>query len=77
MEDGNYRQESVIYWEFTYIKEWCRLKFKIPAIGGGVSYGYRNIKCLQALAWWVTDLTQRSKIIDLYFLKTDILADTI
>ena len=43
----------------------------------GVSYGDRKIKCLQALAWWVTDLTLQGKIIDLNKFKTDILADAI
>ena len=42
-----------------------------------ISYGYRKIKCLQALSWWATDLTLRGKIIDLNHFKTDILADDI
>ena len=70
-------QESVLYWKFIDIKEWCQLKSKIPAIRGGLSYGYTKIKCLQALAWWVTDLTLRGKIIDINNFKTDILDDTI
>ena len=48
-------QESVLYWKFTDIKEWCQLKSKIPEIQGGVYDGDRNIKYLQALDWWVTD----------------------
>ena len=36
-----------------------------------------KIKCFQALAWWVTDLTLQGKIIDLDYFKTDILADAI
>ena len=50
---------------------------KIPASHGGISDGDRNIKCLQALSWWVKDLKLRGKIIDLNHLKTDIIADTI
>ena len=43
----------------------------------GISYGDGKIKCLQSLAWWVTDLTLRGKIIDLNNFKNDILADAI
>ena len=43
----------------------------------GVSYGDRKIKYLQALAWWVTDLTLRGKIIDLNHFKTGIISDSI
>ena len=50
---------------------------QIPASRGGVSDGYRKIKCLQALAWWVTDLMLWDKIIDLNKFKTDILAEDI
>ena len=46
-------------------------------IRGGLSYGDRKIECLQALSWWVTDLTLRSKIINLNNFRTDILDDTI
>ena len=49
----------------------------MPAIRGGVSYGDRKIKCLQALNWWVVDLTLWGKITDLNNFKTDIIADTI
>ena len=77
VDDGYDRQESVLYQKFTDIKEWCQLKSKIPASRGGVSYGDRNIDCLQALAWWATDLTLRSKIIDINNFKTDIFDDAI
>ena len=76
--DGVYdSQESVLYWKFTYIKECCQLKFKIPASRGGVSYGDRKINFLQALDLWVTDLTLRGKIIDINNFKTDIISDVI
>ena len=65
VDDRYDSQESVIYWKFTDIKEWCRLKSKIPARRCGLYYRDRKIKCLQELAWWVTDLTLRGKIIDL------------
>ena len=44
--DGYDIQESVLYWKFTDINEWCQLKSNIPAICGGLSYGDRRIKCL-------------------------------
>ena len=77
VDDGYDSQESVIYWKFIDIKEWCQLKARIPASCSGVYYGDSKIKCLQALAWWVTDLTLRGKIIDLNNFKTGILADAI
>ena len=46
-------------------------------IHGGISYGYRKINLLQALAWWVTDLMLWGKIIYLNNSKTDIIADSI
>ena len=77
VDNGYDSQESIIYWKFTDVKEWCQMKFKIPASLNGVSYGDRKINCLQALACWVTDLTLRGKIIDLNNFKADILADAI
>ena len=77
MGDGYDSQESVIYWKFTDITEWCKLKYNIHAIRSGVSYGDRRIKWLQALAWWLIDLTLRGNIIDLNNFKTDILSDSI
>ena len=44
VDNGYDIQESVLYWKFTDIKEWCQIKYKIPASRGGVSYGYRKIK---------------------------------
>ena len=76
--DGGYdRQESVLYWEFIDIKEWCHLKSNIPASCGGVSYWDRKINWFQVLSWWVTDLTLRDEIIDLNNFKTDIISGTI
>ena len=77
VDNGYDIQESFLYWKLTYIKEWCQIKSNIPASRGGVSYGDRKVKCLQALAWWVTDLTLQGKIIDLNNFKTDIIADEI
>ena len=77
VDDGYDSQEPVMYWKFTDIKEWYKLKAKIPAIHGGISYGDKKIICPQALSWWVMDLTLQGKIIDLNYFNTDIIADTI
>ena len=63
VDDGYDSQESVLCGKFKDIKEWCQLKSKIPTIRGGVSYGDRKIKCIQALAWWVKDLTLQGNIL--------------
>ena len=57
LDDGYDNQESVMYWKFTDIKEWCQLKSKIPTSCGGVSNGDRKVDFLQELAWWVTVLS--------------------
>ena len=44
---------------------------------GGVSFGYSKINFLQALSWWVMDLTLWVKRIDLNSFKSDFLSDTI
>ena len=77
VDDGYDSQESVLYWKFTDIKEWCQLKANTPAIRSGVSYGDRKINSLQALAWWVSDLTLQGKITDINKFNTDTLADAI
>ena len=77
VDDGYDSQEYILYWKFTDIKKWFQIKAKIPASCGGASYGYRKIKCLQALDWWVIHLTLRGKIIYLNKFKTDIIADAI
>ena len=57
VEDGYDTQEAVLFWKFTYVKQWCQLKSKIPVSRGCISYGDIKINFLQALVWWVTDLT--------------------
>ena len=63
VDDVYENQESVIYWKFTDFKEWCQLKSKIPASRGGVYYRDKKIKFLQALDWWVIDLTLLGKLL--------------
>ena len=77
MEDEYDSQDSVMYCKFTDMKELCKLKSKIHASRGGVSYGYRKMKFLQSLDCEVTDFMLRGKIIDLNNFNTDILADSI
>ena len=77
VEDGYDTQESVLYWKFKSIKEWCQLKCKIHVIRCGISFVDRKIKCLQALVWWVLDLTLRGKTVDLNYFNSDVLYDSI
>ena len=77
VEDRYDSQESVLYWKLTDIKYWFQLKAKISASRGEVSHVDRRIKFLQEMAWWVTNLTPQSKIIDLNSFKNDILDDAI
>ena len=77
VDNGFYNQESVMYWKFTNIKEWCQLKSKIPASCGEVNYENRKIECLQSLDCCLTGFMLRGKIIDLNSFKTDILSDAI
>ena len=44
---------------------------------GGISFGYIKINFLQALAWWVTDLTLQGKNVDLNNFKSDALSNVI
>ena len=44
VDDGYDSQDSVLYWESAYIKEWCHPKSNILASLGGVCYGDRKIK---------------------------------
>ena len=44
---------------------------------GGMYFGDRNIKCLQEMSWWVTDLTLQGKNIYLNNFKCDVMSDAI
>ena len=52
---------TIIHWKYSEICDWCKTNYKLKTTRGGASNGYRKIKCLQALAWWATDLTLRDK----------------
>ena len=57
MEDRYDTKNTVIYWKLSDIRDWCQLKENIPMINGGLYFGDRRIKCLQALVWCGTDFT--------------------
>ena len=44
---------------------------------GGIYFGYKKIKFLQSLAWWVKYLTLQGKYIDLNNFKSDVLSEVI
>ena len=53
------------------------MKANIPASCGGIYFGDIEIKLLQALAWWVMDLTLQVKNINLNSFNSDILSSAI
>ena len=53
------------------------MRYKIHVIYGGISFRDRKIKCLQALAWWLMNLTLLSKNNDLNRFKSDVLFDKV
>ena len=68
---------TIIHWNYDELHEWCTTKSKFITTIGGASYGYQNIKCLQALAWWDSNLTLRGKYIVLADFDATIMADCI
>ena len=77
VEDGYFTQDAVLCWKYRDIKEWFQLKAMIPVICGGIFSGDRKIKCLQELAWWLTDLMLWGKDISLNDFKSDVLSGAI
>ena len=53
------------------------MKSNILVSRGGIYFGYIKINFLQALAWWVTDLTLQGKNVDLNNFKRDALSNVI
>ena len=68
-------QDTILHWRFTKIREWFQLKAKIYMICYDIYFEDRKIKHIQALYWWVTDLTLRGKNVDLNHFKRDVLSD--
>ena len=77
LEDRYDTQEALLYWKFIDIKEWCQLKYKMILSRGGKSFRDRKIKCLQALAWWATNMILQGKKIDLNHFKSDVMYEAI
>ncbi len=55
VNDGYNTADALYNWKYKDIREWCEHKTKLSQQRGGTPYGDRKIKCLQALAWWITD----------------------
>lgn len=53
--DGYDTARSLVHWKFNEIRDWCDSMGKLSTQRGGVNYGDRRIRNLQALAWWCTD----------------------
>ena len=68
---------TIIYWKYDKICEWCTNKSELTTARGGAFYGDQKIKCLQALAWWATNLTLRGKQIVLSDFDTNMMVDCI
>ena len=64
MDDAYDTTDAVLYWKFSDMQYWCHLKANIYVSPGGLSFGYRKIKYLKALTWWLTDLTLQGKPIE-------------
>ena len=62
LSDDAYEKRSTIkHWTYDTIREWFTTKSNLTTTRGGDFYGDQKINCLQALAWWATDLTFRGK----------------
>ena len=70
-------RETVLYWKFSDIKQWCDLKSKTTMSHGCISFGDINIKCLKVIAWWLTDLILWGKFMELNDFSGDIMSDVI
>ena len=60
-DDGYDTIFTIILRKYDKIREWCITKSKLTTTIAGGSYGDKKTKCLEAFAWWVTDLILRSK----------------
>ena len=62
VKDGYDTQNTVLYWNFTDIIEWCKLKANIPVIRVGIYFGDNKINYLKELTWWGAYLTLQGEI---------------
>ena len=68
---------TIIHCNYGEIRDWCTNKSELKTPRWGASYGDQKIKCIQALAWWDTDLTLRGKHIFLAYLDSTLTVDFI
>ena len=68
------RYKTIFTWKYSWV---ITTKSTLTTNRGGASYGDRKIKCLQALAWWDTNLTLRSKQIVLADFDATMMVDCI
>ena len=60
-DDGYETISTIIHLKYDKIHECCTTKYKLTTTRGLYYYGDQKTKCLQALAWWDTNLTFRGK----------------
>ena len=60
-DDGYDTIFTIILMKYDKIREWCITKSKLTTTIAGASYGDKKTNCLEAFAWWVTDLILRGK----------------
>ena len=59
--DGYDTMSTIIHCKFDKIREFCTTRSKLKAPRVRTYDGYQKTNCLQALAWWATNLTLRGK----------------
>ena len=75
--DGYDTISTIMHYNYDKIRECCTTKSKLITTRGGSSYGDQKIKCIQALAWWATDLNLRGKQIVLADFDSTMMTDCI
>ena len=76
-DDGYDTINTIIHWKYDKIRKFCTTNSNLTTIRRENSYGDQKIKCLQALAWWVTNLTLRGQHIFLADFDAFIMEDYI
>ena len=75
-DDGYDTISTIMHWKYDDIRDWCTTKSKLTTTRGGDSYGYQQIKCVQVLECWATNLTLRGKHIFLADFDANMMADS-
>ena len=76
-DDGYDTISNIIHWKYNNIREWCPNRSNFSTTRGGDPYGDTEIKCIQALEWWATDLTFRGEYINLSDFDATMMVDCI